>query len=291
MKKEVYVPCTRPLNAYQSPSGKVFFTPSRDAVFIQLPCGQCMNCRLAKSRDWATRCTHEAYMYDQNCFITLTYDEKHLPEGGVLVKKHFQDFMKRLRKHFTGRIIRFYGCGEYGEKNLRPHYHIILFNLDFDDKRLYKHGDFPLFNSDTLSRLWPMGHAVIAGFSFESAAYVARYCCKKITGSAAESHYNGRPPEWSLQSNRPGIGAPFFYRFYEDIVNHDKVVARGGRMSRPPRYYDKLLSGCDLELLERNKISRIENAKVLDPWRLQDLDRHSILKFKQMIRKYENGEM
>lgn len=90
--------CTRPLNAYQMPSGKIFFTPSRGAKFIQLPCGQCIGCRLAHSRDWATRCVHEAHMHDYNCFITLTYSPEHLPEGGTLVRKHFTDFMKRLRK-------------------------------------------------------------------------------------------------------------------------------------------------------------------------------------------------
>jgi hypothetical protein len=236
---------------------------------------------------------HEAQMWEENCFITLTYDEESLPAGGTLVRKHFTDFMKRLRKCFSGRTIRYFGCGEYGSKFLRPHYHIILFNLDFEDKRLYKHGDFPLFNSDTLQRLWPMGHAVIGALSFESASYTARYCVKKINGKNAESHYNGRIPEFSAMSTKPGIGAAFFYKYYEDIVNYDQVVTRGGRISRPPRYYDKLLSGCDLELLERNKISRIDNAALrnsdLDPWRLQDLDRHSFLKFKQMIRKYENG--
>jgi hypothetical protein len=270
-------------------NGKIFFTPSRGAEYLQLPCGQCVNCRLTHSREWAIRCTHEAHMWEQNCFLTLTYDPKYLPEGGTLVRKHLTDFFKRLRKRFTGRTIRYFACGEYGDKLQRPHYHVILFNLDFDDKELYKHGDFPLYNSATLSELWPMGHAVIAGFSFESAAYTARYCVKKITGQKAESHYNGRKPEFSAMSLRPGIGYSYFLKYYEDIVNYDKVVSRGGRMSRPPRYYDKLLSGCDLELLEKNKATRIENAVVVDPWRLQDMDKHSILKFQQMIRKYENG--
>ncbi|MGK3630457.1 rolling circle replication-associated protein [Enterobacter cloacae] len=281
--------CTRPINGYRSPSGKFFTTPYPGSTFMQVPCGQCVNCRLNHSREWAIRCTHEAQMWDQNCFITLTYNDENLPEGGTLVRKHLTDFFKRLRKHFTGRTIRYFACGEYGSKLQRPHYHVILFNLDFEDKRLYKHGDFPLYNSDTLSRLWPMGFSVLAGFSFESAAYTARYCVKKITGQKAESHYNGRKPEFSAMSLRPGIGYTYFLKYYEDIVNYDKVVSRGGRMSRPPRYYDKLLSGCDLELLERNKISRIDNATYVDPWRLQDLDKHSILKFQKMIRKYENG--
>lgn len=190
--------CTRPINGYRSPSGKFFTTPYPGSTFMQVPCGQCVNCRLNHSREWAIRCTHEAQMWDQNCFITLTYNDENLPEGGTLVRKHLTDFFKRLRKHFTGRTIRYFACGEYGSKLQRPHYHVILFNLDFEDKRLYKHGDFPLYNSDTLSRLWPMGFSVLAGFSFESAAYTARYCVKKITGQKAESHYNGRTPAAAL---------------------------------------------------------------------------------------------
>jgi hypothetical protein len=125
--------CTRPLNAYQMPSGKIFFTPSRGAKFIQLPCGQCIGCRLAHSRDWATRCVHEAHMHDHNCFITLTYSPENLPEGGTLVRKHFTDFMKRLRKALAvdDISIRFFGCGEYGSKLERPHYHAIIFGYDF----------------------------------------------------------------------------------------------------------------------------------------------------------------
>ncbi len=90
------MPCTRPLNAYRV-NGKVFFTPSHGAEFIQLPCGQCVACRLNHSRQWATRMVHEAYMHEHNSFITLTYDNEHLPEDGSLVRKHLTDFFKRFR--------------------------------------------------------------------------------------------------------------------------------------------------------------------------------------------------
>lgn len=285
--------CTRPLNAYQMPSGKIFFTPSRGAKFIQLPCGQCIGCRLAHSRDWATRCVHEAHMHDYNCFITLTYSPENLPEGGTLVRKHFTDFMKRLRKELDKDDvkIRYFGCGEYGSKLERPHYHAIIFGYDFPDKTLYKAGRFNLFNSPLLSRCWNLGWAVIAGFSFESAAYVARYCVKKINGSRADEHYGHRLPEFSAMSNRPGIGYDFFMTYYEDIVNADACIGRGGRQIKPPRYYDKLLSGCDLEKLQQNKEKRQLNARVLDPWRLQDLDKFNLVKFQRMMRKLEDGSL
>lgn len=284
--------CTRPLNAYKTPSGKVLFTPHPDSSFIQLPCGQCIGCRLARSREWAIRCTHEAFMFDDNCFITLTYDNEHLPysENGLptLHREDLTLFLKRLRKRFKHKI-RYFGCGEYGSKLARPHYHLVLFNHDFADKVLFKSGKFPLFISDTLRELWPHGHSIVAGFSFESAAYTARYCVKKINGEKAEEHYQDRVPEFSCMSLKPGIGYQFFIRYYDDIVNQDKVISRGGRASQPPRYYDKLLSGCDLELLQLNKERRQANANAVDPWRLADLDKFNVIKFNNMMRKYENG--
>lgn len=283
--------CTRPLNAYKSPSGKIFFTPFRGATFTQVPCGQCIGCRLTHSRDWATRCVHEAHMHDRNCFLTLTYSDENLPENSTLVRKHLTDFLKRYRKAVDPVKLRYFGCGEYGSKLSRPHYHLIIFGHDFDDKLLYKQGKFPLYNSALLSSLWPFGFSVLAGFSFESAAYVARYCVKKITGAKAEEHYGSRIPEFSAMSRMPGIGYEFFIRFYDDIVNSDACIGRGGRQIKPPRYYDKLLSGCDLEKLESNKLNRQLNARIVDPWRLRDVDKFNLIKFQRMMRKLENGSL
>lgn len=279
--------CTRPINAYQAPSGKIFFQPARGLAFIQVPCGQCIACRLARSREWAIRCTHEAQLHEHNCWLTLTYDNDHLPEGGTLVKADLQKFFKRYRKR-CGKL-RYYACGEYGEKLGRPHYHAIIFGHDFADKKLHQSGKFPLYVSETLSSIWPLGHAILANFSFESAAYTARYCCKKITGKNSGEYYGDRIPEFSLQSTTPGIGYEFFIKYYDDIVNHDRVVTRNGMVCKPPRYYDKLLAGCDVELLEKNKEKRKEDIKPVDPWRLADIDEFNIIKFKNMIRKYENA--
>ena len=136
------MPCFGPLVAYYaaevSESGKrrlVFDKRhSHSGVKIQLPCGQCIGCRLERSRQWAIRCMHEKSLYSLSSFLTLTYDDDHLPPNGTLVKRDFQLFMKRLRWEM-GDGIRFFACGEYGDGNLRPHYHALLFNVDFPDKR------------------------------------------------------------------------------------------------------------------------------------------------------------
>lgn len=152
------------------------------AFSLSLPCGQCIGCRLEYSRQWAIRCMHESTLHDQSCFITLTYSDDNLPEHGTLILRDFQLFMKRLRFEFSNVKIRFYHCGEYGEKFGRPHYHALLFGIDFEaDRTLYsqsKQGS-KLYVSDTLNKLWNKGFATIGNITFESAAYVARYVVKK----------------------------------------------------------------------------------------------------------------
>lgn len=215
---------------------------------VDLSCGKCIGCLLERSRQWAVRCVHEASLYDSNCFITLTYDEEHLPKGWSLDKEAFQKFMKRLRKRF-GSGPRYFMCGEYGENFGRPHYHACLFNHDFPDKyhwRTSERGD-RIYRSPILEALWPFGLSEIGEVTFESAAYVARYVMKKVTGDAAAEHYKRVDPrtgelfdivpEFTTMSRRPGIGRPWLDKFMSDVYPSDFVVVRGVKM-KPPKYYD-----------------------------------------------------
>lgn len=209
--------------------------------FIILPCGQCMACRLNKSRDWATRCVLESQMHEDNCFITLTYDDAHLPKDYGLQKKDFTNFIKRLRKN-TGAKIRYYAAGEYGDLYSRPHYHACLFGWKPDDLVLYSvRNGVNLYLSDTLLKAWQyQGYVTVGDVTFESAAYVARYVTKKITGDRAEEHYCGRQPEYTVMSRRPGIGAKFFERYSTDIYGKDFLVIRDQIKCKPPRYFDRI---------------------------------------------------
>jgi len=241
-----------------NPSGKrsLVFTPDkalqRDAE-IEIPCGQCIGCRLERSRQWAIRCVHEASLYEDNCFITLTFSPEYLQKREnpwSLDKKDFQKFMKRLRKEY-GSGIRYFHCGEYGDTYLRPHYHACLFNFDFHDKQLWKiSNDCRLYISDSLARLWPYGFSTIGDVTFDSAAYVARYIMKKITGDEAEEHYTRMDgdtgefievlPEYTTMSLKPGIGTGWFEKYRTDVYPDDFVVINGKKM-QPPKYYDRLL--------------------------------------------------
>lgn len=269
--------CYHPLLAYRE-SGKVVFNkPFPYAKGFNLPCGQCIGCRLKYSQEWAVRLMHENQMHEESCFITLTMNDEYLAtrENPLsLDKSEFQRFMKRLRKRY-GKEIRYFHCGEYGEKNQRPHYHAIIFGLDFKDKELFKVRDeIRLYTSESLAELWPYGFVTIGEVTYESAAYVARYVTKKIKGKDAEDHYirwdpstgEGIPiePEYATMSRKPGIGKTWFDKYKNDVYPHDYVVIKGEYKIRPPRFYDSKLSE---EELEKVKTKRQEELpEVIDQY-------------------------
>lgn len=266
------MPCYHPQAAFRSPSGDVTFV-SKDAVFknLELPCGQCVGCRLERTRQWSVRLMHEGSLHEENCFITLTYNSEHLPPDLSLNYKHFQDFLKRYRKKVSPKLIRFYMAGEYGEERSRPHYHAIIFGHMFDDLRLHAKsgsGD-DLYTSATLQALWPFGFSSVGRLTSQSAAYVARYVMKKVTGRNSNRFYElvdpltgvitKRVPEFSNMSRRPGIGKLWFDKFGSDVYPHDRVIVKG-KAGKPPRYYDKLQGRKDPEMMQRIKNSRIASA-------------------------------
>lgn len=276
------MPCYHPIKGYKSrnltENGKrKFVTNAKEGYTdmpISIPCGQCIGCRLDRSRQWAIRCLHEANTYDNNCFITLTYDDKHYPKNGSLNKKHFQDFMKRLREYYPDKKIRYYHCGEYGETTKRPHYHACLFNHDFEDKKCFafsKVGDHKLYNSAMLDKAWQYkGYAVIGEVTYESAAYVARYILKKHLGKGKAEHYDTynrrtgeiyaeRVPEYTTMSRRPGIGKEWLEKYKKDVYPFDEVVIRGKKM-KPPRYYDIMMEEEEKELAIKIKGRREKSA-------------------------------
>jgi len=168
--------------------------------------------------------------------------------------------MKRLRRHFEPAKIRFFQCGEYGEKNFRPHHHYILFGVDFSaDRELCERSQsgLPQYTSRTLDDLWGHGRCTIGDVTFESAAYVARYVLKKVSGDGKDAHYAGRKPEFVTMSRRPGIGALWFERYKKDVYPSDTFVPGGGRPpSLPPKYFDKLLEKTDPALFKRVQNNR-----------------------------------
>lgn len=267
------MPCYHPLPAWwgeRLPSGKraLSFTKPKAGVMeraqLAIPCGQCIGCRLERSRQWAIRCVHEASLHDQNCFITLTYAEHNNP--GTLVLRDFQLFMKRLRKSLGDKHVRFFHCGEYGEQFERPHYHALLFGHDFQDRTPWAfRGSSRIYRSQHLETLWPHGYSTVGDVTFESAAYVARYVVKKITGKDSDLHYLGRKPEYVTMSRRPGIASDWFAKYSNDVLNNDHVVLRGRGIYKPPKFYDKLVDKINPAMLRNIKYKRQQEVDKENP--------------------------
>lgn len=185
-----------------------------------------------------------------------------------LKKKDFQDFVKRLRKRLPPRTLKYFHCGEYGERLSRPHYHALLFGYDFPDKAPFKKSadGSQIFTSEILSGLWPSGFCTTGAITFESAAYVARYIVKKINGAGAIAHYADpetgeiRAPEYTTMSLKDGgIAGNWYKRFKSDVYPSDSVVIRGREM-KPPKYYDRLLELEDPEARAAIKERRMTAA-------------------------------
>lgn len=238
--------CYSPLNAWRGPKGAsgknaiVFSSKlSERGLEVLLPCGSCLGCRLERSRQWALRCVHEASLHSHNSFVTLTYSEENIPRNGSLVPHHFHTFIERLRARYGK--VRYFGCGEYGENLGRPHFHILLFGVNFEDKVLWKKGsEGNLYRSRILERLWKFGFSTIGEVSFQSSAYVASYVLKKVTGELAPGHYGDKYPEFVRMSRNPGLGFGWFQKFRDDVFPRDYVVCEGKQLA-VPKYYGMLM--------------------------------------------------
>ena len=276
--------CYRPRSACRATDGTIKYGQVRALPGeepLQLPCGDCLGCRKQHAQTWAVRCVHESQMHERNSFVTLTFDRDHAPEDMSLDKRHWQLFAKRLRKRFGDRSFRYFQCGEYGDTNLRPHYHALIFGLDFSDDRvlLSERKGKRLYTSPTLEEVWDQGMVSLGDISIESACYVASYALKKRrkprsdNAQVAEleaSEYVERygrwdsetgefwtvEPEFVTMSRNPGIGASWFERYVDDVFPSDEVRLRGRRY-KVPRYYDSKLP---TEELEKYKDKRREAA-------------------------------
>lgn len=260
---------------------------------VTVNCGHCIACRLARSYEWSLRVMHELQTSGQKAsFVTLTYDDEHLPIGQSLRYVDFQLFMHRLRKAVPG-SGRFLMCGEYGEDFGRPHYHAILFNCWFGDLEPYKVLDGnQLYVSAVLTKLWQNGHTSVGEVTLDSAGYVARYSLKKVNGPAyadayAVVDYNtgevmDREPPFLQSSLRPGIGYDWFQRYHSDVFPCDYLVYEG-RKFPVPRYYSKLLERMDERVfngvVSKRKRAAIDRKDHPDnsSRRLRDRNEHDVL--------------
>ncbi len=230
---------------------------------------------------------HEAQMHEENCVITLTYDDQNLPPGGTLIKRDYTLFMKKLRRSLDKKI-RFYHCGEYAELEEdigkpqiesrlgRPHYHACIFNHQFDDLEIFEEKTSGnIYTSEKLSEIWGKGFVTTMDLTIKSAGYVARYITKKINGDKKDEHYKkvceitGEiypvQQEYSTMSNKPGIGKKWWDKYKGDVFPSDDVIVLSSNSYHhvpTPKYYDNQLEKENPTLYERIKSERQEFAQL-----------------------------
>ncbi len=227
-------------------------------------------------------------MSEANSFVTLTYDDEHLPEDRSVDVEEWKRFAKRLRK-LVG-PFRFFHCGEYGKEKRRAHYHACLFGVDFrEDRRFWKKtaNGSALFVSDRLTKTWQNGFATIGSVEFDSAAYVAQYCLKKASGTQLELTFadgmTGQVrPEYGTMSRRPGLGWRWFEKYWKELYRHDSVIAKG-REFPVPRYYDGLLKEMDPEAFERVRARRVARAIERQKRSRDEREEHERLRAKEKV--------
>lgn len=293
------MPCYTPLSGQRDPgTGKVLglkktrltweeaeSLATYDPVFI--PCGRCIGCKVENGRQKAVRAMHELETSDDlGVFLTLTISDEHMRPRGHVYVRSLQKFFKRLR-HYTG-PFRYMACGEYGDETGRPHYHAILFGVDLHTDRTHfktTREGHALWTHPHVEKAWRYGYHTIGEVTFESAAYVAQYVTKKVTGDMADWHYlrfdPSTPEQPFFQQNREfllmsrgkgkrGLGYDWITKWLHEVYPADEIIVRG-QPSKPPRYYDQVLKEQDPDLYDQVKASREQEATRL-------IDRHTAKK-------------
>lgn len=166
----------------------------------------------------------EAALHGDNTFATVTYSDENLPalaDGRpTLSPADLRNFLKRLRKAFEPRKLRFFAAGEYGDHTERPHYHLALFgypNCAYGQSRYDRSRRDCCPACDALRDAWGLGHVYLGELSDASASYVAGYVLKKMTGMD-DGRLAGRYPEFARMSNRPGIGADMMHEVASTLM-------------------------------------------------------------------------
>ena len=284
---------------------------SQSLKYEMIPCGKCWACRLNYSAEWATRIMLESKKNDHNYFITLTYDDEHVPKNKhgfqVLVPNDTSAFIKSLRKPFERKGIKgikYFLAGEYGPTTRRPHYHMILMHCPLDINQFYDtHIDSQFkehWKSPEIEKHWGKGMVDICAAEWSTAAYVARYCTKKIFDNTEEYKKRDMQPEFVRMSK--GIGMDYFYENAESIYDTDEVVMktiRGNTGSyKPPKAFDRKFKEQNEERwkeVQRNRLKASNRSRklkqaasdVTDAQRL-DQEREKILMKAKMLPREGN---
>lgn len=251
---------------------------------FRVPCGKCLPCQKKRRSEWSLRLEHEYLFSDSAYFITLTYNDYYIPrtkEGyQTLYKKHLQNYIKRLRndhvkyvsktlniskkevKH-RAKPLRYYAVGEYGSKTRRPHYHLILFNMDIG-------------NLAPIKNQWKHGMSDVGTVTSASINYVTKYMFKQFNRKTDK-----RTPPFSLMSKKPIIGQAYLENYGVHHIESESLEVRdqNGHIRRLPKAY--------LRRLFTNKEDRLELSR-------KSYEKHihkKIKVFEEKVEKYHGGKI
>lgn len=263
---------------------------------IETPCNKCVSCDMLRALRQAVQLHCELRTTDtRSYFLTLTYDNEHLPEDFSVDKQELQRFIKRLRKWHTKNNkgkMRYKSQGEYGGMFGRPHYHLAIFNLELTDLQLIgSEANYPAYESETLSKIWGKGQVHLIDLVFENCLYITTHHIEQKTSDSVKTHekpirhpltnklITERKPEFSTQSSKPGIGKQFFEKYMSDMYPSDFLTYKGQKMP-VPKYFDALLKQHDPKLYENIKTKRAEKveSRSVEENYLKDRYKKAILK-------------
>lgn len=270
------MPCNKPIRAYAAAgSGRIKFWKKTDPQYwiepytgLEIPCQVCILCREEHARQTAVRLTHEASLWPENGFLTLTLDDKHLPEHNSLDYEPLVRFWKRLRKKYGK--LRYYAVGEYGDDSGRPHYHAILFGKAFVEGRIIlRTKPTMLWTHPDLEKAWGMGNVSVGAVTFETARYTASYVLKKLRAKQQYVRVDEETGELiPLVQPRAfmsrNLAKEWWERWKQQTIDHDYVIIDGHK-HKPPKAYDKWLKEKDPTKMEEIKNKRRSKAKKLTP--------------------------
>lgn len=209
------------------------------------PCGRCFPCLKYRARVWSHRIILEATQHEHNSFVTLTYAEA--PEE--LCPRDAQLWLKRLRKRVSPVKIRYYLCGELGDRNKRPHYHAAVFGLD------------PCRDSD-VRETWRSGHVLVAPLTVKSAQYIAGYITKKLEYQK-DIMLKGCLTHFSRMSRDPPLGADALWDVASEMMRYDLSPSPAGRVAKTIRPYGRTLRAKLHEYLSIEPATFVPSKEVL----------------------------
>lgn len=273
------MPCKEPIPAWRPATGGPlkFTNPTDGRAYnrLEVPCGTCILCREEQARQTAVRIYHEAQAYADNCFLTLTYADEHLPPYGSLRYEDLVKFWKRLRKVVLQRSktdrtilprLRYYAVGEYGTRSLRPHYHACLFGHAFLHQRIIcATSPHLLWTTAELEACWGLGQVRVGDLNFATARYTAQYICKKLRQKQRYVRVDEETGELlALEQPRAfmskNLGKDWWTKWHQQTIDHDHVVI-DGQPQKPPKAYDRWLGEAKPETLEKIKEERRRTAQ------------------------------